>query len=327
MKKIERFYSSRLKESGFREIPVDGGYNSAGKLYQLSAEYGEGHFWIYEEKDLYAIKIHDFYYYRDYFLDIHPKEWPECLNITYFESVSGEEIIPYRRLSTDFVKIFFGGEQTYRAVIHKNIPIRSIGIEIFPEYYDKYLREAYGKEYQNPYEALMGMDQSVRFPELIALLRQIWYYQGEGMSAHLFYNSKIAEAIALIVAYRQKHPLKDVRPLSQKDIEYLSTVSAYIGDHFHTELSLEHLANIACMGTTKLKSAFKQQYQCTITEYIRQRRLSHAETLLVSTDFTIIQIAQTVGYSSAGRLANDFKMSTGLYPAEYRRSFQKNRLY
>lgn len=324
MKKEEKFYSSRLEQSGFKEIPVNGDYSPAGKLYQLSEEYGEGYFWIYEEKDLYAIKIHDFYYYKDYFLDIHSMEWPECLNITYFESVSGEEIMPYRRLSTDFVKIFFGGEQTYRAVIHKNIPIRSIGIEIFPEYYDKYLREIYGDEYENPHDALLGIDQSVRFPELIALLRQIWHYQGEGMSAHLFYNSKIAEAVALIVAYHQKHPSKETKPLSLKDTEYLGAVAAYISDHFQAELTLEHLANIACMGTTKLKSSFKQQYGCTITEYIRQRRLSHAETLLVSTDFTIMQIAKTVGYSNAGRFANDFQKSTGLYPAEYRKSFHRN---
>lgn len=176
---------------------------------------------------------------------------------------------------------------------------------------------------ENPQEALLGVDQSVRFPELIALLRQIWHYQGEGMSARLFYNGKIAEAVALIVAYHQKHPVKETKPLSLKDTEYLGVVAAYISDHFQTELPLEHLANIACMGTTKLKSSFKQQYGCTITEYIRHRRLSHAETLLVSTDFTMMQIARTVGYSNGGRFAHDFKQSTGLYPAEFRKMSQR----
>lgn len=325
MKKAEKFFSTRLEESGFREIPVIRPYNPAGKLYQLSKEYGEGYYWIYEEKDLYAIKIHDFFYHEDYFLDVHSMEWPQSLNITYFESVSGEEILPYRRLSADLVKIFFGGEQSYRAVIHKNVPIRSIGIEIFPKYYIEYLKNAYGNEYENPHEALSGIDESVRFPELIAVLRQIWRYQGEGMSARLFYDGKIAEAVAFIVAYRQKHPVKATRPVSRRDMEYLGAVAAYIGDYFQTELTLEHLANIACMGTTKLKASFKQQYGCTISEYIRQRRLSHAEMLLVSTDFTMMQIAKTVGYSNAGRFAHDFKQSTGLLPTEYRKIAQKKK--
>ena len=40
------------------------------------------------------------------------------------------------------------------------------------------------------------------------------------------------------------------------------------------------LTQIACMGTTKLKSCFKKYYDCTITEYIQQRRMSQAEYLL-----------------------------------------------
>lgn len=56
----------------------------------------------------------------------------------------------------------------------------------------------------------------------------------------------------------------------------------------------------------------------TITEYIRQRRLSHAEMLLTTTDFSIAQVAAAVGYRSDGRFAALFKENCGLYPAEYR---------
>ena len=65
------------------------------------------------------------------------------------------------------------------------------------------------------------------------------------------------------------------------------------------------------MGTTKLKSCFKKYYDCTITEYIQQRRMSQAEYLLTNTDLSIGQIAQTVGYSTSSRLAELFRKSTG----------------
>ena len=35
-------------------------------------------------------------------------------------------------------------------LIHKNIPIRSIGIEIMPAYYEDYLKKQYPDEYRNP---------------------------------------------------------------------------------------------------------------------------------------------------------------------------------
>ena len=67
----------------------------------------------------------------------------------------------------------------------------------------------------------------------------------------------------------------------------------------------------------------KEVYGVSITEYIQQRRLSHAETLLSLTDFTIEQVAAAVGYNNAGRFASMFKKSTGVYPAEYRKMAQK----
>lgn len=97
---------------------------------------------------------------------------------------------------------------------------------------------------------------------MIYLLNQMKNYRGEGITAKLFYEGKVAEAVSL-----------------------------YINDHFSLKLSLEQLARIACMGTTKLKKLFKQVHGCTISEYIQQRRMSHAESLLATTDLTVEQIS------------------------------------
>lgn len=61
---------------------------------------------------------------------------PECLSITQYESISGEELNPYRRLSAGCIKTFIGGDKPYKALIHKKIPIYSIGIEVMPAYYE-----------------------------------------------------------------------------------------------------------------------------------------------------------------------------------------------
>lgn len=61
----------------------------------------------------------------------------------------------------------------------------------------------------------------------------------------------------------------------------------------------------------------------TVTEYIRQRRLSHAEMLLATTDFPIAQVASAVGYRNDGRFAALFRKNCGLYPAEYRQMAKK----
>ena len=250
---------------------------------------------------------------------------PECLSITRYDSISGEELSPYRRLSAGCIKTFIGGYTPYKALIHKNIPIRSIGIEITPAYYEDYLQRLYPEAQINPVEAFQKIDQTSYFPEMSRLLTEIKDYRGEGVAAKLFYEGKVAEAVSMVVEYQKKHSEKITQKLSRQDIESIQTVASYLGDHYASDISLERLTQIACMGTTKLKSCFKKYYDCTITEYIQQRRMSQAEYLLAYTDLSVGQIAQTIGYSTSSRFAELFRKSTGLLPMEYRKMAQKNK--
>lgn len=247
---------------------------------------------------------------------------PECLSITKYESISGEELSPYRRLSAECIKTFVGGYEPYKVLIHKKIPICSIGVEIMPAYYNDYLKKQYPGEYTNPLSAFRQIDQTTDFPEMEMLLHQIKTYRGDGISASLFYEGKVAEAVSLIVEY-QKKTKKNEQHLSSQDIAALENVTAYLNDHYAFEIPLERLAQIACMGTTKLKTTFKQFHNCTVTEYIQQRRMSQAEHLLAKTDLTIGQVAQTVGYSTSSRFAELFRKSTGILPGEYRKITQQ----
>ena len=125
--------------------------------------------------------------------------------------------------------------------------------------------------------------------------------------------------VAVSLALNQKKRSVSDHKLVSQDLERIQTVAAYLSDHYAGEVPIERLAQIACMGTTKLKSSFKKVYGCTITEYIQQRRMSQAEYLLAHTDLQIGQIAQTIGYSTSSRFAELFRRSTGLLPLEYRK--------
>ena len=312
---IEQYYVSMLKSHGFTPDPDDHQYGALGLCWKLSPEIGDGSYWAYGQKILYDIKIHNFSFHEDSLLEF---SLPECLSITRYDSISGEELAPYRRLSAGCIKTYIGGYEPYQVLIHKNIPIHSIGIEIMPAYYEDYLKRQYPEEYRNPVEAFRRIDQTTDFPEMSRLLSDLQNYRGDGIAAKLFYESKVAEALSLVVEYQKKRPTAPSK-LSQSDLERIQTVAAYLSDHYASEIPMERLTQIACMGTTKLKSSFKKVYDCTITEYIQQRRMSQAEYLLTSTDLSIGQIAQTVGYSTSSRFAELFRKSTGLLPGEFRK--------
>lgn len=312
---LEDIRKPALLRNGFHEENNNELFNSEGKSYKLDCKKGKGHYWIYTHENLFSFAIHDFVFYEDFLLEC---KMPEYISLTYYDSISGEELNPYKRLTAGCVKGYFSDSDGYQALIHKNIPVRSIGIELMPDYYEKYLKEKYPGEYTNPHAAFLSIDETTQFPEMVLLLRQVKNYRGTGMAAKLFYEGKAAEAVSLILEKMKGSQPKSQSRISHQDIKQLETVVAHINDHFDLDLRLTQLSEIACMGTTKLKSTFKEVHRCTITEYIQHRRMGRAAHLLTNTDICIGQIAQLVGYRSASRFSELFRKNIGLLPFEYR---------
>ena len=324
MRKLKKNdYRDMFEKMHFKSCPAPKNFPPHGECWQLTDAAGEGYYWFYEAGSRYNIKIHDFWFREDTIMDI----WiPEALSVTWYESISGEELNPYRKLNCHVVKSFLGGYQPFRALIHRNVPIRSIGIEYRPAYYEAYLKEQFGELYQSPAEAFRSIDETADFPEMTQLLKQVWHYQREGLPATLYYDAKAAEALSLIFERHRSLNERKIIPISETDRAILINLASYIGDHYADQLSIEMLSKIACMGTTKLKRCFKEYFHCTTAEYITQVRIDKAEHLLAYTDLPVGEVAKAVGYSAAGHFAELFRRSKGTLPLEYRkRMIERNR--
>ena len=271
---------------------------------------------------MFEVTKQDFYFFEDFFLE---SPEPEFLAVQYYSSVSGEEFHPYYQLSPNSLRAYIGGSQkTYQAVYHKNVPIRSVSISIMPDFYNRYLKERLGGEYIDPRNAFKKMVLGVDFPQLVALLKQIQSYSGSGMSAKLFYEGKVLEALALIMeeAKRNQDRKKKIR-ITKEDEENLKAVADYLDHHYSFPVSLEQLSKFAYMGTTKLKTTFRELFGCNISDYIIRKRMEQAQHLLIGTELSIAEIAQAVGYERADSFSRQFQRTTGLLPREYRNLITK----
>lgn len=321
MDNIIESYSRELEHSrGFTRVPTPDCYHPLGSTWKMSGEAGEGYYWVYAQQDLFDIKIHDFFYYDDTFMEFYK---PGCLSISEYDSISGEELSPYRRLSPGCIKTFTGGEKPYRMIVHKRIPVRSVSVEIMPAYYERYLNRQYPEQYKDPVKAFKDIDQVRDWPEMKRLFFELKHYtQNEGLASNLFYEGKVNQCISLVLSYTERSREAAER-CSAEDLCALQNVEAYIQDHYAGDIPLKRLAGIAYMGTTKLKTLFKAYKGMTITEYIQERRITQAEHLLLETELDIAQIAKAVGYSTSSRFAALFKRSTGLLPNEFKRLARK----
>ena len=291
--------------------------------YTLQADKGHGHFWVYFYENMFEITIRDFLFLEDFMLEC-PE--PEFLSVTYYNSVSGEEFHPYCQLSPNSLQAKIGQtNKVYQAIYHKNIPLQSISFTIMPEFYQQYLQRKFPGEYIDPSEAFRKMQIGTDFPELIALLKQIEGYRGTGLTAKMFYEGKILEAVSLIMdrAKSNQEKKKKLR-LTEQDQENLSAVAAYLDNHYAFAVPIERLCRISFMGQTKLKAAFKEYFGCTLYDYILQKRMGQAQHLLMGTELSIAEIAQAVGYDRPESFSKQFQRITGLLPREYRKLTTKN---
>lgn len=135
--------------------------------------------------------------------------------------------------------------------------------------------------------------------------------------------------ILTILAEDQQHRLL-CAPLPEHDLVRLvdrpriDRTLDYIHKHFHTDISMPELAEVAALSVSGLHRLFKRHTRLTVGEYVAQLRIGKACSLLLSTDKPISCIADEVGYSNLSHFNRQFLALKQLTPREFRRSFLEN---
>ena len=89
------------------------------------------------------------------------------------------------------------------------------------------------------------------------------------------------------------------------------------------QISLEEMATAMGMGRVPFYHKVRAITTKTPAELVRDLRLKHACTLLVSTNINMSELAINVGFMTAENFANIFKDKFGMTPLEYRMKYKK----
>lgn len=92
----------------------------------------------------------------------------------------------------------------------------------------------------------------------------------------------------------------------------------HIADNLKDPLTLPSLAQKCFYNPSYFSRAFKQKMGCSLTAYIRSKRVEQAQQLLRSTDLSVDDIAVQVGYSDRSAFCHVFSKITGMTPSRYR---------
>lgn len=96
-------------------------------------------------------------------------------------------------------------------------------------------------------------------------------------------------------------------------------LKSYILNNLCEDLSRNVLADMVHLNPDYLSYLFKEKCGYSLSEFIANERLNLAKSLLLSTDFSIAEIAMRTGFQNIPYFSKQFKKLAGISPVQYRK--------
>lgn len=100
--------------------------------------------------------------------------------------------------------------------------------------------------------------------------------------------------------------------------ERIERVIDYIDKNLSKDLSLDNLSEVGCLSKYHFSRIFSIYTGFGPSRFIRTKRLAEAERLLLASDLSIQEIAESVGFGSISNFNTTFKAGNGVSPRQFR---------
>lgn len=125
-----------------------------------------------------------------------------------------------------------------------------------------------------------------------------------------------------------ENPMTHIRENSQKLMDlmgqsetrgklYIESVIGYIQAHYTKNMTLDSLATIFFISKEHLSRSFKRETGKTVTNYINEKRIAHAQQLMVGRNLPIKTAAAMSGFTHIHYFYKVFKRHTKMTPVAY----------
>ena len=117
----------------------------------------------------------------------------------------------------------------------------------------------------------------------------------------------------------QPPPLPAPDKVSVKDRDFIEKILKQVYASLHSPLCIVDIADNLKISQSYLSNRFKTVMGIPLGTFIRDTKISKAGGLLYSTNMTLGEIADQLGYSSPYTFSRTFKQVTGISPKTYRK--------
>ncbi len=154
---------------------------------------------------------------------------------------------------------------------------------------------------------------------VLAELRDIWD-RHDPAERHLA-DATLRHALALVNRHHGLGTTPAAVRAAADRREQIRPVLAYVDRHCHEGITLDDVAQVVHVSSSRVRHLFKDVTGVSFKEYLTQVRLAEAKRLLLGTDLSVVEIARAVSYTNLNQFYKVFYRSCAMSPGEYRRYY------
>lgn len=139
------------------------------------------------------------------------------------------------------------------------------------------------------------------------------YYRNKIESTH-----SIEELIAIIERMVIKYTNSVLQLSNINHVSVIKNASKYVHMHLSEPIRLNDVANFVNLSPNYFSSLFKREMKISFADYVNQARIKESQYLLETTNYSILDIAVSVGYNNQNYFTTIFRKFTDITPKQYR---------
>ncbi len=105
-----------------------------------------------------------------------------------------------------------------------------------------------------------------------------------------------------------------------KENESAERIKKFIDDNLREPLTVEDICKNFFINRQQLYSLFNESFHTSVKRYILEKKIAQAKRLLATTEYSVTEIAERLGFGDYNNFIQRFKKEVGATPLQYRKS-------
>jgi AraC-like DNA-binding protein len=152
------------------------------------------------------------------------------------------------------------------------------------------------------------------------LLKELLSLPSENeIERNLLLHSRLFDFLFYLTHFFQEKLLPEEQEKTDKYIYRLGMVTAYVRDHYASDITLQEIADVVSLNPDYFTRFFKKYMGMTFLDYLNSVRLEHIDMDLLDTDLSIQQLTELHGFTNYKLFLKMYRSRFGCSPNEMRK--------